>query len=258
MGMPSPSSRPSTPGVIFNAMIAPLAPYTFRGAIWYQGEANGSAGLEYRALLPTLIKDWRAHWGVEFPFLFVQLPGWNHDPKPAELHDWPWLREAQFLTLKNVPHTGMAVAIDVGDPGNVHPTDKFDVGLRLALAARHAAYGEKIVCSGPLYRAAKVSGPTIRETFDECGSGLTLGQAPWRAAGVEPLPTDRLVGFVVAGEDQHWFDAEAKIDGDSVIVSSPEVKSPKAVRYAWAANPDCNLFNGAGLPASPFRTDDWN
>ena len=131
-------------------MIAPLAPYALRGVIWYQGEANGSAGFEYRTLFPRLIGDWRAHWDTEFPFLYVQLPGWEHDQKPPEQHDWPWLREAQLMTLK-LPRTGMAVTIDVGDPGTVHPGDKYDVGQRLALLARKVAYGEKIVASGPLY-----------------------------------------------------------------------------------------------------------
>ena len=258
MGIPSPSARPSTPSVIFNAMIAPLAPYAIRGAIWYQGEANGGAGLEYRTLLPCLIADWRAQWNQgDFTFLFVQLPGWDHDTKPVEQHDWPWLREAQLFTLKNVPRTGMAVTIDIGDPRNVHPTDKIDVGQRLALAARKVAYGEAIVFSGPLYRESAIESAAIRVKFNEIGGGLGIGQAPWRAEGVEPFPADKLTGFTIAGEDHQWVEATAVVDGDSVVVTSPKVIKPLAVRYGWANAPRCNLYNKEGLPASPFRTDDW-
>ncbi|CAN5906283.1 sialate O-acetylesterase [soil metagenome] len=257
MGMPSPSARPGTPSVIFNGMIAPLAPYALRGAIWYQGEANGGAGLEYRTLLPRLISDWRKHWSADFPFLFVQLPGWDHDTKPAETHDWPWLREAQLFTLKSVPLTAMAVTIDVGNPANVHPSDKLDVGLRLALAARKLAYKENIVASGPLYQGFTVEGVAARVKFSEVGGGLAPGQAPWRADKVEPLPLDKLIGFTIAGEDKKWHEADAKIDGDSIIVSSPDVLKPAAVRYGWANSPRCNLYNKDGLPASPFRSDDW-
>ena len=256
MGLPSPSARPSTPSVIFNAMIAPLAPYALRGAVWYQGEANGSAGLEYRTLLPRLIADWRKHWGAEFPFLFVQLPGWEHDTKPAELHDWPWLREAQLMTLK-VPRTGMAVTIDIGDPGTVHPGDKLDVGLRLALAARKVAYGENIVASGPLHRGSSIEDGAIRVKFTETGGGLATGLAPWLPQDSPPLPTDKLIGFTIAGEDRRWVEADAETEGDSILVTSPQVPKPVAVRYAWANSPRCNLYNKEGLPASPFRTDDW-
>ena len=258
MGMPSPSARPGTPSVIFNAMIAPLAPYAMRGAIWYQGEANGSAGLEYRTLLPRLIGDWRNHWHQgDFPFLFVQLPGWDHDTKPAPQHDWPWLREAQFFTLKSVPHTGMAVTIDIGNPKDVHPADKVDVGQRLALVARRVAYGESLVHSGPLYEGIAIEGSTVRVKFSDVGQGLIMGQAPWLASGVEPLPKDRLIGFTIAGEDKQWHEAEAKIEGRSIIVSSAKVAKPVAVRYGWANAPRCNLYNKEGLPAAPFRSDDW-
>lgn len=258
MAIPSPSARPSTPSVIFNAMIAPLAPYAMRGAIWYQGEANGGQGMEYRSLLPRLIGDWRAHWAEgDFPFLFVQLPGWDHDTKPAAQHDWPWLREAQLLTLKNVPRTGMVVAIDIGDPRDVHPKDKLDVGQRLALAARKVAYGEKIIASGPIYHDFAIEASLARVKFSETGSGLTMGQAPWRADGVEPFAKDKLTGFTIAGEDRDWVEADARIDGDSVVVSSAQVLKPVAVRYGWANSPRCNLYNNEGLPASPFRSDDW-
>ena len=256
MGMPSPSRRPQTPSISFNAMIAPLAPCSIRGALWYQGEANGSAGLDYRALLPRLIQDWRRHWVADFPFLYVQLPADGKDGTPVAGSGWPWLREAQTMTLRE-PHTAMAVTIDVGDPNNVHPTDKLDVGERLALLARREVYGEKIVASGPLYRDFMIEGDSVRVNFRETGTGLTPGQAPWRAAGVEPLPTDHLTGFFIAGEDRKWFEANAKIEASSIIVSSAAVPKPVAVRYAWANSPRCNLYNKEGLPAAPFRTDDW-
>jgi len=258
MGMPDPNSRPSTPAVICNAMIAPLAPFAMRGVIWYQGEANGSAGLEYRTLLPRLIADWRGRWGQgDIPFLVVQLPGWDHSKDPPERHGWPWLREAQLLTARSVPQTGLAVAIDVGDPRDVHPANKTDIGLRLALAARKVAYGADVVHSGPIYRDCTVAGGMVRLRFDEVGGGLAIGQSPWLAKGVEQFPADRLVGFTVAGDDRQWHEADARIDGDTVVVSSAAVPRPVAVRYGWANAPRCNLANVEGLPASPFRTDDW-
>jgi sialate O-acetylesterase len=258
MGMPDPNSRPSTPSVIYNGMIAPLAPFAMRGVSWYQGEANGGGGLEYRTLLPRLIADWRARWGQgDFPFLVVQLPGWDHSKDPAERHQWPWLREAQLLTVHKVPKTGLAVAIDVGDPRDVHPANKTDIGLRLALAARKIAYGENVVHSGPVYRDFKIADGTVRLRFNEIGSGLAIGQSPWLAKGVEQFPADLLIGFTIAGEDRIWHEATARIDGDSVLVSSAAVPRPVAVRYGWANAPRCNLANREGLPASPFRTDDW-
>jgi sialate O-acetylesterase len=258
IGLPSPSARPSVPGVIYNAQIAPLAPFAMRGALWYQGEANGASGVEYRSLLPRLIGDWRARWGQgDFPFFIVQLPGWNHDPKPAPFHDWPWLREAQALTARNTPGAALAVTIDLGNPNDVHPKDKLDVGHRLALLARRVVYGEAIAASGPMFRAVTFTGPSARVTFNEVGTGLVIGEAPWHADGTEPLPTDRLLGFSLAGADQEWHDADARIEGDRVIASSSAVSAPVAVRYAWANSPRCNLYNRDGLPAAPFRSDDW-
>jgi len=263
MAVPGPSRRPSTPTVNFNGMIAPLAPFAMRGAIWYQGENNGSRGLEYRDLFPRLIEDWRNHWekaggaaDADFPFLFVQLPANGADATPVAESGWPWLREAQLLTLK-VSRTGMAITIDVGDPNNVHPADKLDVGLRLALVAKKTVYGENAVASGPLFQDFKVEGGKIRLHFTETGSGLTSGVQPWCAPGVQPFPKDRLIGFFVAGADKKWVVADASIDGDSVVVSSAQVPQPVAVRYGWANSPRCNLYNQEGLPASPFRTDDW-
>ena len=259
MGMPSPSRRPSTPTVNFNSMIAPLVPYAVRGAIWYQGENNGGRGLEYRELFPRLIEDWRSQWtksgGADFPFLFVQLPCNGADATPVAESGWPWLREAQLLTLK-VPRTSMAITIDVGNPKDVHPKDKIDVGQRLALVAKKLVYGEQVVASGPLYQNFKVeTDGKVRVRFIETGSGLTIGQQPWCAPGVLPFPKDKLIGFFIAGADKKWVEAEAKIDGDSVVLSSRQVPNPMAVRYGWANSPRCNLYNKAGLPASPFRTD---
>ena len=261
MGMPSPSRRPSTPTVNFNGMIAPLVPYAIRGVIWYQGENNGARGLEYRELFPRLIEDWRNHWtksrGEDFQFLFVQLPCNGKDPAPVAESGWPWLREAQLLALQKVPRTGMAITIDVGDPNNVHPTDKIDVGERLALVAQKKVYGEDVVASGPLFQDFKIEGNKIRIHFSETGSGLTIGQQPWLARGNTAFPKDQLIGFFIAGEDKKWFAADAKIEGESVIVCSDSVSKPVAVRYGWANSPRCNLYNKEGLPASPFRTDDW-
>ena len=256
MGMPDPSRRPSTPTVSYNAMISPLSPFAIKGVLWYQGEANAGRGLEYRTLFPRLIQGWRAQWGTDFPFLFVQLPMNGPDKTPVATDGEPYLREAQFLTLKE-PKTAMAITIDIGDPNNVHPGDKIDVGKRLSLLARRDVYGEKIDASGLLYQGFKVEGDKMRVTFKETAKGLKPGQAPWCAKGVEPLPTDKLIGFVISGDDRKWVEAEAKIEGNDVIVSSSSVPKPVAVRYGWAHSPRCNLYNSEELPASPFRTDDW-
>ena len=256
MGPPSPSRRPSTPTVSYNAMIAPLSPLALKGVLWYQGEANASRGPEYRTLFPRLIQGWRKQWGVDLPFLFVQLPMNGKDTVPVAKDGEPYLREAQFMTLKE-PKTSMAITIDVGDPNNVHPADKIDVGKRLALLARRDIYGEKIDASGPLYQQFKVEGDKIRVSFKETAKGLKPGQAPWCAKGVEPLPTDKLIGFVISGSDRNWVEADAVIDGNDVIVSSKSVPNPVEVRYGWAHSPRCNLYNSEDLPASPFRTDEW-
>ena len=261
MGMPSPSRRPSTPTVNFNGMIAPLVPYAVRGVIWYQGENNGGRGLEYRDLFPRLIEDWRSQWikngGADFPFIFVQLPNNGPDTTPVAEGGWPWLREAQLLTLQKVPRTGMAVTIDVGNPNDVHPADKIDVGQRLALVARKKVYGENLVASGPLFQDFKIEGEKVRVRFTETGGGLVIGQQPWLAPRVQPFPNDKLIGFFIAGADKKWLEADASIDGDSVMVSSAQVTKPVAVRYGWANSPRCNLYNREGLSGSPFRTDDW-
>jgi sialate O-acetylesterase len=250
---PVPPQGPiSTPSCLFNGMIAPMIPYAIKGVIWYQGESNAGGSYEYRTLFSTLITDWRQKWGEgDFPFLFVQLASYK-------ANFWTVIRECQAKALA-LPNTGMAVAIDVGDPGPIiHPADKLDVGHRLALVAKHVAYGQDLVYSGPMYDSMKVEGSTIRLSFTQIGGGLIIGSAPWVAADNKPVPTDKLYGFAIAGEDKKWFPADATIDGNTVVVSSPQVPQPVAVRYAWANAPKCNLYNKEGLPAAPFRTDDWN
>ena len=232
------------PSGLFHGMILPLQEYRIRGVLWYQGEGNTWRAYQYRKLLPALIAGWRRGWGEgDFPFLIVQLA--NHGSSP-ELGDsiWAELREAQFLTARTVPNTGLAVSIDVGDPKNLHPPRKEEVGHRLALWALGTTYGQKIVYSGPLYDSMKIVGENVQIHFRHTGSGLEAGGG-------------RLKGFAIAGSDHvfHW--AEARIDSDTIVISSPDVKAPVAVRYAWASSPDCNLYNKEGLPASPFRTDDW-
>ena len=263
-----PSARPDglkvssdTPTALFNGMIHPLVPFAIKGVIWYQGESNTSAALEYQKLFPALISDWRAQWKQgDFPFLFVQLPNFRAPPKTAEdPSTWALLRDSQLKTL-SLPKTGMAVTIDSGDAKNLHPGNKPVVAIRLALVARHVAYGEDLVYTGPLYEAMKPESGQIRITFkaDTLGGGLVIGSAP-KPDGKATTTTDTVVrGFVIAGKDQKWTWADAKIEGASVIVSNPQVPEPVAVRYAWADNPVCNLYNKEGLPASPFRTDDWN
>jgi sialate O-acetylesterase len=246
-------------GNLYNAMIGPMMPLAIKGVAWYQGESNEHASKQYRVLFPLLITDWRANWGEgNFPFLFVQLPNLNRAAKlPVQDRDMrPGLREAQAMAL-SLPDTGMATTIDIGDPFNVHCKDKQDVGIRLALAARHVAYGEDIVYSGPAYDSMKVDGNSIRISFNNVGSGLTIGVPPWTLSGVIPPPAAELQGFAIAGQDRKWAWAKARVDGDQVVVSSDQVPNPVAVRYAWADNPACNLYNKEKLPASPFRTDDW-
>jgi sialate O-acetylesterase len=243
---PASGYPPRPPSALYGGMIAPLALYPLRGAIWYQGESNALKAYEYRKLLPALIQSWRASWNEgDFPFLIVQLP--NHGAIPAEPSESAWaeLREAQLLTTRQVPNTGIAVTIDVGEPKDVHPHRKAEVGQRLALLALGTTYKEPIVYSGPLYQSMAVEGNKIRLRFTSTGNGL-------EGHGGGPL-----VGFAIGGADRQFHWAEATVDRDSIVVSSPEVSSPVAVRYAWGDSPRCNLFNKDGLPASPFRTDDW-
>ena len=257
----SPDEASNTPTGLFNGMVAPLIPYAIKGVVWYQGESNESTGVEYRTLFKSLITSWRTKWGQgDFPFLFVQLANYGHlEPPPAGPSGglWPWVREAQGMALA-LPNTGMAVTIDIGDPGNIHPKDKQDVAARLALAARHVAYGQDLVFSGPTYDSIKIENNSIRISFKNIGGGLVMGVPPWTANG-QPVPTPtELTGFGIAGADKKWVAAKAAIDGDTVVVSSDAVPNPVAVRYGWTPNPPCDLYNKDGLPASPFRSDDWD
>jgi sialate O-acetylesterase len=239
------AGNPGTPSVLYNGMIAPLIPYAVQGVIWYQGEANTADPTRYRSLLPTLILDWRARFNSgDFSFHIVSLA--NYQPPPADGHasDWPALREAQAMTAKQVPRCGLAVAIDIGDAKDIHPKNKCEVGRRLALSALAHAHGRDVAWSGPWYRSMESTDKCIRLTFDHARGGLvTKG--------------DQLTGFTIAGEDRKFVTGTATIDGEVVIVSSPLVIHPVAVRYGWAANPACNLYNKDHLPAVPFRTDNW-
>ncbi len=241
---PKAAGNPLRASGLFNAMIAPLTPFSIRGAIWYQGESNVGRAPQYRKLFPAMIRDWRRSFGRgEFPFLFVQLANFMaRAPEPAD-SDWAELREAQGAALA-LPNTGMAVAIDIGEEGDIHPRNKQDVGRRLALAARAIAHKERSLAhSGPVYRGMTAAGGSIRLAFDHADGGLAA-----RGGGA-------LKGFAIAGEDGKFVWADATIDGETVVVRSARIGKAAAVRYAWADNPDCNLVNGAGLPAAPFRTD---
>ncbi len=246
---------------MYNGMAAAVQPYAIRGALWYQGESNGREGESYFHKMKALVLGWRATWGQgEFPFYFVQLANFqkpNEDPAGGD--GWARLREAQLKTIREVPKTGMAVITDVGDAADIHPRNKYDVGSRLALWALANDYGKKdLVFSGPLLEEMKVTGNKVRLTFEHVGSGLMAAKKESEKSIEPPRPVDQLEGFAIAGEDKKWVWAEAVIDGDAVVVSSPEVPNPVAVRYGFSMNPvKANLYNREGLPASPFRTDNW-
>jgi sialate O-acetylesterase len=242
---------PNSPAGLYNGMIAPLIPYAIKGATWYQGESNAGAAVQYRTLFATMIKCWRQAWGEgDFPFLFVQLAAFKAiSPEPQD-PDWAWLREAQTMAM-SLPYTGMALAIDVGDEKDIHPKRKQEVGRRLAAAAEAIAYGEKVEGSGPMYRKMKVKGDKAVVRLTHVGGGLRVGE------GNAPDAKGELKGFAICGPDKRFVWAKAQIVGDEVVVSSPEVKQPVAVRYAWADYPICNLYNKEGLPACPFRTDSF-
>jgi sialate O-acetylesterase len=240
-----PSKNANDPSVLYNGMIAPLIPYAIKGAIWYQGESNAGKAYAYRTLFPTMIKNWRDDWKQgDFPFLFVQLAPWQKIEKEPKESAWAELREAQLMTAQKCPKTGMAVITDVGDEKDIHPRAKEPVGERLALAARAIAYGEKIDYSGPMYASMKVEGNKAILSFSHLGGGLVEKGGP-------------LTGFTIAGEDRKFHNAQANIQDDKIIVTCDQVEKPVAVRFGWANFPVVNLWNKAGLPASPFRTDDW-
>jgi sialate O-acetylesterase len=245
-GKPGPMHDPvqdqHEPTVLFNGMITPVLPYAIRGMLWYQGESivDGKAGVErYPQVMETLVKDWRARWGEgELPFYFVQLAALKN------VSNNPAVREAQAQLLK-VPNTAMAVTIDIGDPTNVHPKNKEPLGERLTTIALARTYGRKVEYSGPVYEGMTVENGAVRVKFSHAAGLMAKGGA--------------LKWFQVAGADERFVDAEAKVEGETVVVSSPEVVRPVAVRYAWGDYPDgANLYNGAGLPAAPFRTDGWD
>ena len=232
------------PANLYNGMLLPLMPYAIRGAIWYQGESNASRAYQYRHLFPLMIQNWRRDWDQgDFPFHFVQLANFKAVKQEPGESDWAELREAQTMTLQ-LPKTGQAVIIDIGEADDIHPRNKQDVGRRVALCALAQDYGKDLVYSGPIYKSMEKKDGAMVLRFDHVGGGLVAKDGP-------------LKGFAIAGNDKKFVWADAKIDGDTIIVSSPQVADPAAVRYAWADNPVCNLYNQDGLPACPFRTDDW-
>jgi sialate O-acetylesterase len=234
------------PTGLFNGMLSPLLNYSIKGVLWYQGESNTSRAFEHYDLFKLLINDWRSHWRQgNFPFLYVQLPNFVEVNEETTQYDWAFFRESQLKALA-LPNTGMAVTIDIGEFNDIHPVNKKDVGIRLALAAEKVAYGNKrIVSSGPIYQSMKIDGGKVLLTFAEVGSGLILKYG------------SELKGFEICGSDNKYFPAQAKIEKGKIRVWSKEIAKPVAVRYAWANNPDgANLFNREGLPASPFRTSE--
>lgn len=239
---PATPDSPARPGGLFNAMIAPLQPGALRGILWYQGESNVSEPAEYAELFPAMIQAWRANWGDEaLPFLFVQLPNYaDHNPGGRS---WARLREAQAKALE-LPGTAMAVAIDLGEPDNLHPTHKAELGRRLTLIAKTQVYEIPGDWSGPIFAEATPEGAAMRVKFLHADTGLIAHARPVQA-------------LELAGPDKVFHAATAKIDRNMLLVSSPKVKNPVAVRYAWSNAPAANLYNGAGLPAAPFRSDDW-
>jgi sialate O-acetylesterase len=239
-----PKNNPNQPTVLYNAMIQPLLPFAIKGAIWYQGESNASRAQEYRTLFPAMITDWRKKWGYDFPFFAVQLAPFRADG--SEKVSYAELRDAQFHATKKLKDVGIAVITDAGDETDIHPQRKQPVGERLALAARAIAYGEKVEFSGPQYAEQKVEGDKVVLSFTHLGGGL-------EAKG------ETLHGFTLCGEDRVFHPAKAVIQGDTVVLTSDKVTKPVAARFGWVnfAKPELNFFNKAGLPAVPFRTDDF-
>jgi sialate O-acetylesterase len=256
------------PSAIYNGMIHPNRSFALRGMIWYQGESNTPRAAHYHTVFSGLIRDWRGQWGRDaLPFYFCQLASFHAKSDDAGASStWAELRESQALALK-LPATGMAVLVDIGEAGDIHPRNKSGVGDRLSLIALANAYGRSVAFSGPVFDSAIVENGTVRVRFRATDGGLVARELPGTYqprsldAAVVPLgrnaPFGKLEGFTICGEDRRWCWAGASIEGDEVVVSSPEVPRPVAVRYGWADNPTCNLYNGAGLPAAPFRSDDF-
>jgi sialate O-acetylesterase len=227
--------------------LGPILGYAIRGAIWYQGESNAGRAYQYREMFPLMIESWREDWGQgDFPFYWVQLADFLPEkPEPTE-SGWAELREAQTMTQDRLPNTGQAVIVDLGEAADIHPRNKLEVAKRLARWALARDYGRDIVCQSPRYDSMDTNDGTITVKFKDAGGGLRSVDAA------------EVQGFAIAGEDRQWVWAEAKIVApDQVAVSSKDVAAPVAVRYAWADNPVCNLYNQVGLPVTPFRTDDW-
>lgn len=243
---PSPmqiNNNPNVTTVLYNGMIAPLVPFGIKGAIWYQGESNAGRDMQYRTLLPTMIKDWRSRFGVgEFPFYIVQLANFMQAQDQPGESAWAALREAQALTSQTLPNTGLATAIDIGEANDIHPRNKQEVGRRLALNALAKDYGQKIEYSGPIFKTKRIDGGKLILGFDH-------------AAGIAAKNGEKLRGFAIVGDDKKWAWADATIVGSDVVLFSPTVPNPIHARYNWADNPNGNLTNAAGLPAVPFRTD---
>lgn len=243
-----PRLLPNYPANLYNAMICPLVPYGIRGIIWYQGESNAVnpiSSIHYTELLKKMVGQWRADWNAELPFYAVQLPSFKAPQKePVEKSNWALIRESFMTVSKEVPQVGMAIVIDSGEARNIHPKNKQVVGYRLAQQALAHTYKTGVVAGGPVYTGMKKVGSSIIVSFDDLGSGLMIkGEGP-------------LKSFAIAGKDKSYVFATAKIVGDTVVVSAPEITDPVSVRYAWANNPaGCNLYNKEGFPASPFRTD---
>ncbi|MCR9199050.1 MAG: sialate O-acetylesterase [Planctomycetaceae bacterium] len=234
------------PSNLFNGKIHPLIGFSIRGAVWYQGENSSGRGFAhlYGRQLTTLIRDWRQRWASDFPFAWVQLPNYRAAQKePVETNGWTLVQEGMLKTLDE-PATGMAITLDVGEARDIHPKDKQSVGFRLAQWALASVYGADLIPMGPVYREHAITDGRVTIAFDHA-QGLTSA-------------TDTVKGFAICGADRKFVWADARIDGDKVIVSSPDVPQPVSVRYAWAANPIFSLYNEAGIPASPFRTDDWD
>ncbi len=264
---PGPRSPQGVASALYNGMIHPILPYTIEGVIWYQGEGNASRAWQYRTAFPLLIADWREKFGrADLPFYFCQLA--NHGKKISEpvTENWAELREAQSLALK-LPHTGQAILIDLGEGGNIHPANKRDVGERLAKIALAKTYGKSVPYSGPVMESSSIEGNKVRVRFGHTDGGLVARPLPENEnifvpeGRTQPLvrnsPDSEVEGFAICGKDGKWVWADAKIDGNDVVVWSDKITEPFAVRYAWADNPTANLYNGAGLPASPFRTDSF-
>ncbi len=254
--VPWPAWDNPQPTQLYKGMIHPLAPFAMRGAIWYQGESNGSDDAIYLNKLQALIGGWRTKWNQgEFPFYIVQLA--NFSKASDDGKTWSKVREAQIAALTSIPNTGLAVTIDIGETKDIHPKNKQDVGKRLALCALAGPYGKDINPSGPLYKGYSVEGSKIRISFNHAKEGLMIGKKEGLAA-VVPEADGKIKWLEIAGEDQQFKRADAAIEGGELLVSSPEVPSPVAVRYAFKQDPaGANLYNAEGLPASPFRTDLW-